>query len=244
MARVPFKRHYATRSWPWFRSTLYAATWVLLTLMLRVQVAAAEQPHDDEWEAVEARPTGNTLVSNAGWGVGLDGQSGFSVLRTGEGGVARLTAGGLARVRWNLLQVGGSFERSESYKGAWQSLGGFVGVWLPYRRWVDFDVAAGLASRVYRNADPRYGVSGYSLVTPALTFRAGISDRSSESFLGVRIGAALVGTVDLKRHRPAWRYEFAAAEGQTPRAVTGVGQVGGFSLGVVVTVGLEMQEPR
>ncbi|HEX7669977.1 MAG TPA: hypothetical protein VF395_10350 [Polyangiaceae bacterium] len=88
------------------------------------------------------------------------------------------------------------------------------------------------------NASRIYGPGGFDLSTSTVTFRFGVSDRMTERLFGPRIGAALVGGIDLERHSPTWRREFLLPDG-TIGATTGSTDVGGVSVGLVVVLGLE-----
>jgi hypothetical protein len=181
------------------------------------------------------------------WAATLEAYAGIGVQATSGDERAHAILGGLARVRYGFVQVGATYETTDSGEAAqlnepvqehWRAVGGFAGVWLPYRHWVDIEATLGLSNRSYVNASRIYGSSGFDLSTSTVTFRLGVSDRMTERLFGPRVGAALVGGIDLERYSPTWRREFLLPDG-TIGATTGSTDVGGVSIGLVVVLGLE-----
>ena len=119
------------------------------------------------------------------------------------------------------------------------AVGGFAGTLLPFAGWVDLDATVGLLARRYANPDPRFGPGGYELRSLTLAWRLGISDRAGEDLVGARIGGGLTGGVDFERHVAPWTYETTSSSGQIVSR-SGTTAVGGISLGLVVSVGVEI----
>jgi hypothetical protein len=188
---------------------------------------------------LEARPR---------WSAGLEGYAGIAAQWTSGEDRAHGLVGGLARVRFSFVQVGGTFETTDSGEATglnepiqehWRAVGGFAGVWLPYRHWVDVDASLGLSSRSYINPSQIYGPGGFDRSGTLLTFRLGVSDRATERLFGVRVGAALVGGIDLQRHSPAWHRQFLLPGGGVGDT-TGTTEIGGVSIALVVGAGFEL----
>lgn len=198
-----------------------------------VEEETTDAPVPKEWLHVETSP---------GWAVGLDAFGGIAVLTTSETLIGHDFAGALARIRWRYLQAGATFEITDAIAegrlvddSQWRAIGGFVGGFLPFRGWVDFELDGGLSSRTYMNPDTRYGPKGYKFSIPALTLRLGVSDRSSSvDRFAIRIGAQLVGAIDLKRYSADWTYVLFAKE------FTGTIHVGGVSAGLMLVVGFDV----
>jgi hypothetical protein len=125
----------------------------------------------------------------------------------------------------------------------WRTFGGLAGLHAPYSRWVDFDASLGLAARRYTDTDPRYGPGGYALTNTLLVWRVGVSDRSSESLLGARVGAQLVGSIDLERKEAPWQRVLNADTGEHT-IVKGVTRLGGVSMGLLLAVGFDVGPDR
>lgn len=217
--------------------------------------AAATPPPTDQPNDVEdadADPVGAAapflvLEKEPRWAAGLEAYGGIGVQATSGQDRAHAIVGGLARVRYGFVQVGATYETTDSGEASqlsepvqehWRAVGGFAGVWLPYRHWADLEATLGLANRSYVNPSPIYGPGGFDLSTTAVTFRFGVSDRMTERLFGPRVGAALVGGIDLERYSPTWRREFLLPDG-TIGATTGSTEVGGVSIGLVLVLGLE-----
>lgn len=184
-------------------------------------------------------PLSPALDRAPGWSIGLDAYAGLAVLSTRDGALSHAVFGGLSRFQWQYFQAGGLIEVSDPGEGQWRSIGGFVGAFVPFRHWVDFEFAGGLAARTYRDTSLRYGPDGYEATTPALTLRAGFSDRSSNELFGMRLGGHLAAAFDLTRHERPWTYDFESTTGET-RSLQGQTRVGGFSLGLAVTAGFDI----
>jgi hypothetical protein len=165
------------------------------------------------------------------------------LLATSGNDYAHALVGGLARVRWGYIQAGGTAEMTDTLEDRWRAFGGFAGVWLPFDNWVDMQASLGAGARIYSNSDARYGPGGYELSSPVINLRMGVSDRSSEGRFGGRVGAEFVAAFDLRRHSPGWRYE-SPVLGGPPVVVTGVTEVGGFSFGIVMTLGFDVNLNR
>jgi hypothetical protein len=207
----------------------------------------------DEGEEAEEQPPAPAaplpvLDTTPRWAAGLEGYAGIGVQWTSGDERAHGFVGGLARIRYGFVQAGATFETTDSGEAAqlseplqehWRAIGGFAGVWLPYRHWADIEASLGLTSRSYVNRNQIYGPSGFDRSNAAVTFRLGVSDRMTERLFGPRVGAALVGGVDLQRYSPAWRREFLLPGGGIG-ATTGVTDIGGVSIGLVVVLGLEL----
>lgn len=183
--------------------------------------------------------------NNPGWSVGLDGYVGLSgVFGTDTRGAVSL-GGGLIRGRYRYFVIGGYYEISDSLSAGAQSqsMGGFAGAWLPYKNWVDFEIAARLGARQYADSDLRFGPSGYDVWGSALGLVLGVSDRATAGGIwGGRIGASLVGMFDLKQHDVPWRWDGIDPDTGEPTASTGSSHVGGFSLALNVTLGFDVGE--
>ncbi|HEX4335674.1 MAG TPA: hypothetical protein VH062_07140 [Polyangiaceae bacterium] len=182
------------------------------------------------------------------FGFGLEGYAGIAAqARSGEDRAHGL-AGGLARFRFHYFELGGTFELTDSGQSndfrenrveRWRALGGFVGAVVPFHHWVDVEAAVGVSSRNYANGDSIYGPRGFSTNLPALTFRFGVSDRFTHRLIGPRIGAALVVAADLAHAEPRWSRQVLEFGGGIS-TVTGTTPIGGVSIGLVVSAGLEL----
>jgi hypothetical protein len=154
---------------------------------------------------------------------------------------AYAVGGGQLRVRYDYYELGGWYEISDGGKGGkdgFRSFGGFVGAWLPYRGWVDFELAASIGSRTWTSDDTRYGDDGYDVSTPTLGLRAGVSDRTSSfSALAARVGAQLTFSYDLSRSEEPWT--LMRQSNGAPVTETGVTRVGGYTVGLALVVGFD-----
>ncbi len=224
--------------------SLRVAVAVALLFSLRARAAAA-QPLTATPEADEAAELPPLEVDKSaqldpapGISFGLGAYGGFAVHTTRDSSRSHGIAGALARLRASYFQLGAVLELSDTAEDRWRSLGGFAGVWLPFRNWVDLEFDVGAASRRYLTSNRRYGPGGYDIGLPALTFRAGVSDRSSEGILGARLGCDLLASFDLDRKRASWNYVVEAEDG--PRAYSGRSRLGGFTWGLVLTAAFDV----
>jgi hypothetical protein len=216
----------------------------------------AGRPHNesaaggpDQYEVETRPPTFLPILSaSPGPAVALAGYAGIALLVGAGDTRARSVVGGIASVRFRYFQAGGSLELSDSGRAdalnealeeSWRTYQAFVGAWLPYERWIDVDAAVGFASRNYSNPDPIYGSNGFDFSGPALTWWFGISDRSGEGRFGARLGAALLGTVDLRPRSLPFERRYLTADGGI-EVTRGTTDVGGVSFALVVTGGFEL----
>lgn len=186
-----------------------------------------------------------SFEGNPGWSVGLDGFVGLSTLFGTDTRGAVALGGGLLRARYRFYEAGGYYEVSDSLGsgGQWQSVGGFLGAWLPYKNWVDFEIAARIGARQFADSDPRFGPSGYEVWGSALGLVLGVSDRATTGGLfGGRVGATLVGTYDLKQRDMPWTWSAYDEETGTTDMTSGQTHVGGFSVAMNVTLGFDVGE--
>jgi hypothetical protein len=183
------------------------------------------------------------LDPNPGWAVGADVYGGIAAQFGSDEALAHSFAGGDIKFHWHYLQVGAFAEITDVVIDQWHTLGGMAGLYAPYSRWVDFDASLGLARRRYTDTDPRYGPGGYALTNTLLVWRLGVSDRSSESLFGGRVGAQLVGSIDLQRHDAPWR-QVLNADSDDPTIVQGVTPLGGVSVGLLMAVGFDVGPDR
>jgi hypothetical protein len=203
--------------------------------------ALAQEGDDGNNTAVSSRRgvpvwTGYHLKSTPGWSIGLETYAGLGVLVDQDVSRGHALAGGLSRFQLSYLEAGGVLEVSDLSVVRWRKVGGFVGAYLPLVNWVDIHATVGLAQRAYSNPDDRYGAGGLALKTSTLTFRLGFSDRVIDERFGLRIGAALLVDADLKRQAAHWSYSQLGVQ----ESVTGNTNVGGFSTGIVVTLGFDV----
>lgn len=170
-----------------------------------------------------------------GWSVGLEAFAGLSTLTTSERTKGHALAGGVSRVRFDVFEIGGMIDSSDLVDERWRSVGGFVGAFLPYTNWVDFDATVGVSARNWISKDTRYGAGGASVRVPTLNFRFGVSDRTSEGLLSPRLSAALLVAVDMKHRDMPWSYTIRNVEtltGTTPFGGTTIAIVAGFGFDV------------
>ena len=203
-------------------------------------------PPPDDAGALVQRPTlvEIELEDNPGWSVGLDAYAGLSALFGTDTRGAYSLAGGILRGRYRYYEGGVYYEATDSLSGGgdWQNVGGFAGAWLPYRNWVDFEIAARIGGRRFSDSDLRYGPTGYELWSPALGLVLGVSDRASKGTWGGRIGSQLVATYDLKQRDRAWQVSSLDPDTGTQSVASGKSHVGGFSIQLVVTLGFDAGE--
>jgi hypothetical protein len=179
--------------------------------------------------------------SEPGWGVGIDARAGIGILTRSDARGAFAFAGGLLRAHYRYFEAGGFYDHADDSPagGTFSHFGGFVGAWLPFHNWVDFEAALGLGSRRYVDTDPRYGAGGYDKASAALSLTLGVSDRVHGEWLGGRVGGQLVLTDDLGQSERPWRFVDQGTAGD-PIVTTGTTHVGGLSLALVFTLGFDV----
>jgi hypothetical protein len=184
------------------------------------------------------------LADDPGWSVGLDAFAGLSALFGTDTRGAYSLVGGTLRGRYRYYEAGAYFEATDTLAGggSWQNVGGFAGAWLPYRNWVDFELAARLGARRFVDRDLRFGAGGYELWSPALGLVLGVSDRAAKGTWGGRIGSQLVATYDLKQRDRPWQLTSIDPETGAENVASGKSHVGGFSVQLVVTLGFDAGE--
>jgi hypothetical protein len=179
-----------------------------------------------------------------GWAVGLEAYAGLSALFGTDTRGAYSLAGGTLRGRYRYYELGAFFEATDTLSGGgdWQNVGGFAGAWLPYRNWVDFELALRVGARRYSDSDLRFGSNGYELWSPGLGLVLGVSDRASKSTWGGRIGSQLIATYDLKQRDRPWQLTSIDPNTGDQSVASGTSHVGGFSVQLVVTLGFDAGE--
>ena len=180
------------------------------------------------------------LVRAPGWFGGLEGYGGILTLGATDTREAYAFLGGQGRLRYDYYELGGYFETSDHPQKSdqYRAFGGFIGAWLPYRGWVDFEIAAAVGARNYESDDVRYGPGGYDDSSPTLGFRLGVSDRtSSYSALAGRVGGQLVFTYDLNPADEPWQ-EDLERDGM-PVTQSGTTRVGGWTLAIALVLGFD-----
>jgi len=178
-----------------------------------------------------------------GYGIAVELRGGIGLLARSEARGAFAFGGGLLRGHYNYFEFGGFYDQGDDAPsgGSFSHVGGLLGAWLPYHNWVDFEVALGFGVRRYDDPDPRYGPNGYELSTAALSLVAGVSDRSSSGNLGGRIGGQIILTNDLTQRDQPWKLYEQNNSGEVVET-TGTTHVGGFSIALAVTLGLDYGE--
>ena len=175
--------------------------------------------------------------------MGVDGRAGVGMLAHSDARGAFAFAGALLRGHYSYFQLGAFYDHADGSAsgGTFSHMGGFAGAWLPYRNWVDFDVALGFGVRRYVDTDARYGASGYTVNCPTLSLLLGVSDRARFGAFGARVGGGLVLTQDFGQKDQQWT---AQATNETGDVVTtnGSTHVGGFSASLVFTLGFDYGE--
>jgi hypothetical protein len=232
---------------------LAAACGVSVLSFCRAVLAAAPAEPPDEYADIEAEPpapagTGFHLDAPSKLGFGIEGYGGVATAFNSGPDRAHALVGGLARFRLHYFQLGGTFEITDSGEAKvlgessiehWRSVGGFAGVLLPYARWISLDASVGLGARTYVNSTSIYGANGLSTSLTALTFRVGVSDRMTHRLIAPRLGAGLIVSTDLSRVDVPWKRRYVAADG-TVSETTGATPIGGISIALTVTIGLEL----
>jgi hypothetical protein len=213
---------------------------------------AAEIPpeavSEDEALPAPSRPFVPALARPPGLGAALEGYAGIALLMGPGATRSRSLIGGLLRFRYRYFQLAGVAEVTDTGQAAalneqleesWRSLGVLAGAWLPFDRWIDVDAAIGYVDRRFYNPDRIYGPRGMNTGGPAIAWRFGISDRYGEKKLGARLGAALLGTIDLQSQSAPFERRYLLFGGG--ESVTrGTTDVGGVSIALVVQGGLEL----
>jgi hypothetical protein len=146
------------------------------------------------------------------------------------------------RGRYRYYEIGAFYQLSDdpiSSAGSFHEFGAIAGAWLPFQNWVDFEIAARIGSRTYQDPATRYGANGYSLSGATLGFQLGVSDRVRSKLIGGRIGAQLVGAYDLKQRDQEWQ-EIREDENGNEVLTSGTTHVGGFSIGIQMSLGLDI----
>jgi hypothetical protein len=85
----------------------------------------------------------------------------------------------------------------------------------------------------------RFGPNGYELGGPTLNFRVGVYDRAGSGLLGGRIGAQIVSSYDLSQHDRPWQLISVDEDGDVT-TTRGVSHVGGLTIGLALSVGLDL----
>lgn len=205
-------------------------------------------PEDVDLEPERAPSRGFELDAPAKFGVGLEGYAGIATQFTSGDERAHGLVGGLLRARFHYVQIGATYEITDSGQATgisensiehWQAIGGSAGVFLPFHHWVDMDASVGVSARKYVNKDHIYGDGGLNETVPSLTLRFGVSDRLTHKLVGPRIGAALAFAFDLSRTDVEWRREYGLVGGGTG-VTTGTTAIGGISIGLLVNLGFEV----
>jgi hypothetical protein len=204
-----------------------------LSLMLTAMLAGAGATA----RAAPPERVAPSLADPPSFTLGLLPYVGLGMLVAHDGTESYVVGGGSARVTFGQVMIGGFGEASvlpDYYLGY---LGGFAGAYLPFRSWVDLDVAVGFGARTYLNRARESYLGDYRVTLPAGTLRLGVSDRAGE-VLGVRLGGGLVTSVDLDPQQRTWRI---APSDIDPEGSSGTRHFGSFTLALVLTVGLDIQ---
>jgi hypothetical protein len=177
------------------------------------------------------------------WAIGLEGRAGVGMVARSDARGAFAFAGALLRAHYSYLELGGFYDHADGAKqgGTFSHVGGFVGGWIPYRNWVDFDAALGFGVRRYVDTDARYGGGGYTVNCPALSLIFGVSDRARFDKFGVRVGGQLVLTQDFGQKDISWTFQGTDESGEVVNT-NGTTHVGGFSGALVFTLGFDYGE--
>ena len=213
----------------------------LMFSVLLGSTAALAQPLPFDEGADEEPGFLPQLGAASGGSIALQGYGGIVAYRAGGALWGHGVAGGRLSARYRYLEAGGYYEASDRIEqGWWTAYGGFAGVFLPFRNWVDFEATIGVGSRTHREDDIRYGPNGYAWSTPAVQLRFSVSDRSAESLAAVRLGMELYATMDLKRHREPWRLVYERPGGIEPLVYSGETDVGGTSVGLLFSASFDL----
>jgi hypothetical protein len=177
------------------------------------------------------------------WAVGIEGRVGVGMLAHSDARGAFAFAGALLRGHVSYFEAGGFYDHADATAtgGTFSHAGGFVGAWLPYSNWVDFDAALGFGVRHYTDTDARYGGGGYSVNCPALSLLLGVSDRAHADKVGLRVGGGLVLTQDFGQKDKQWSFQETNDAGEVV-STNGTTHVGGFSASLVFMLGFDYGE--
>ena len=225
MGRVSIPRMVGSkgRVWP-------GALTVALTVLPRVA-------HSQQQEIL-AEPE---LAEPPRWSVALDGYAGLGLLMNSQTEDSQALGGGATRIRLGYFEVGGFAEYADFGAAAGDShsthVGGLLGAFLPFHYWADLEGALGVGYRSYVDSRAIFGRGGYKHQTPTLSVRLGVSDRLGQWF-GGRLGAQLFGSYDFKRENIPWETDVGTAD--EPIIRTGSRRVGGFTVGMLMTVGIDI----
>jgi hypothetical protein len=179
-----------------------------------------------------------------GWAVGLDAFGGLAALLGSDTRGSFALAGALLRGRYKYYELGGFYVTTDdpmSSAGSYTEFGGIAGAWLPYKNWIDIELAARMSSRTYEDPSSRYGSAGYELSSLTLGFQLGVSDRVRSNKIGGRVGAQIVGALDLNQRDVTWQQVREDSEGMEV-LTSGTTHVGGFTIGIQMSLGLDVGE--
>lgn len=204
----------------------------------------AAPPPEDSTELERVNPLVEiSFETKPGWAVGLDVYGGLGALLGTDTRGSYAFGGALLRGRYRYYEIGGFYELTDdplTSAGAFTAFGGFIGAWLPYRNWVDFEGAVGIGSRTYRDADPRFGPDGYEVSGATLNVRLGVFDRVGlGGAFGGRIGGQILGSYDLSQHDVPWEFSTTEPDGVVV-TTRDKSHVGGLSIGLAISIGLDV----
>jgi hypothetical protein len=184
------------------------------------------------------------LVQSPGWFGGLEGYAGILHLGASDTREAYAFGGGQLRLRYDYYELGAYFEVSDhpdDQTDDFRAFGGFLGAWLPFRGWVDFEIAAGVGGRNYQSDDPRYQGGGYDVSSPTASLRLGVSDRtSSYSAVAARVGGQIVFTYDFNPADEPWSQTIESGGGEDPVTERGTTRVGGYTIALALVLGFDI----
>lgn len=182
------------------------------------------------------------LVQDPGWFGGLEGYGGILALGASDTREAYGFLGSQVRFRYHYYELGAFIEFSDSQADKYRAFGGFLGAWLPFRGWVDFEAAASVGARKYESGDSRYGSDGYAVSSPTLGLRLGVFDRtSSYSAVAGRIGGQILFNVDLNPSDESWSQDLT--RDGVPITQSGDTRVGGYTLALALVLGFDIGKP-
>jgi hypothetical protein len=182
------------------------------------------------------------LVENPGWFGGLEGYGGLLALGAADTREAYAFLGSQVRFRYDYYELGAFLEFSDRQADDYRAFGGFLGAWLPFRGWVDFEAALSVGARTYTSNDSRYGADGYDVSSPTLGLRLGVFDRtSSYSAVAGRIGGQILFNLDLNPSDEPWSHELT--RDGVPITESGSTRVGGYTLALALVIGFDIGKP-